>query len=361
MKTEFKKIYYDLLIINPNYPRVPKSILTKSESEIIDFMLLEHSLIELMLAIGQNGFFVGEQLLVVKEGDLYKVIEGNRRLASVKLLNNPELATKNKIKIADVILATTERPKEIPCIIFNDEKEIHKYLGFRHITGTKEWRMLEKARYLYELRKSEYNELSESEAAIKIAKSIGSKRDYVERILKGFEIYKIIEDKDFYKIAGLSDTTFYFNYIADSLNKENIKKFIYEPSQDSPDEYIKINEGNLKILIEWFFQKNDQLKSRLIGDSTHLTMLNAVLGNEIAKVEFKDNGLEIRRAYELTEDLGNQFQESIKQSLNYLEQADKVVHRIENFYLDLEDDLKAIRSLTIKIKSAKDSKDEREF
>lgn len=45
MKTEFKKIYYDLLIINPNYPRVPKSILTKSESEIIDFMLLEHSLI----------------------------------------------------------------------------------------------------------------------------------------------------------------------------------------------------------------------------------------------------------------------------------------------------------------------------
>jgi hypothetical protein len=56
-------------------------------------MLEDESIIELMLAIGQHDFFVGEALLVVKNGDGFTVVEGNRRLTSLKLLSNPSLAT----------------------------------------------------------------------------------------------------------------------------------------------------------------------------------------------------------------------------------------------------------------------------
>jgi hypothetical protein len=52
-------------------------------------MLEDESIIELMLAIGQHDFFVGEALLVVKNGDGFTVVEGNRRLTSLKLLSNP--------------------------------------------------------------------------------------------------------------------------------------------------------------------------------------------------------------------------------------------------------------------------------
>ena len=110
-------------------------------------MLLDASIIELMLAIGQSGFFVGEALLVVPVGDdSFTVIEGNRRLASLKLLSEPELATVQKNKIATVISETTERPVLIPCIIFSTRDEITKYLGYRHITGIKSWGVLAKAR-----------------------------------------------------------------------------------------------------------------------------------------------------------------------------------------------------------------------
>jgi hypothetical protein len=44
-----------------------------------------------MLAIGQHDFFIGEALLVVKNGDNFTVVEGNRRLTSLKLLSNPSL------------------------------------------------------------------------------------------------------------------------------------------------------------------------------------------------------------------------------------------------------------------------------
>jgi hypothetical protein len=63
-------------------------------------MLLDASLIELMLAIGQNGYFPGEQ----------------------------SLATVQKLKVQQVIQETTGRPTDLPCLIFENEKEIHKYL-----------------------------------------------------------------------------------------------------------------------------------------------------------------------------------------------------------------------------------------
>jgi len=73
------------LFLDPENPRLPNSLRNSSETEIIDFLLTEHSLIELMLAIGQNGYFQGEQILVVQSNNGYKVVEGNRRLAAVKL------------------------------------------------------------------------------------------------------------------------------------------------------------------------------------------------------------------------------------------------------------------------------------
>lgn len=356
---EYKLIPISELELDPENPRLPRSMKNKNEGDIIDFMLLEHSLIELMLAIGQNGYFPGEQLLVVKCGDKYKVIEGNRRLASVKLLNNSELATRNKIKINQVLEETTERPTEIPCIIFSNVKDIHKYLGFRHITGTKEWRMLEKARYLYDLRNNEFRQLGLTESSKHIAKTIGSKSNYVQRVVVGFEVYKLIEDGNFFDIKDLNDTSFYFNYIADSLNKDNIKNFL-KVDFDAENPTARIDENNLKLWTEWLFKKNDQHKTRLIGDSKHLSMLNAVLGKEEAKKAFQE-GLDLYKAFELTEELDTIFIDSIKNSINYLEQADSVVHKISHFYADLEDDLKTIRSLTVKIKSTKNSIDEREF
>ncbi|WP_429019564.1 hypothetical protein, partial [Aeromonas veronii] len=76
------------------FPRLPSKLRKRkpSKSDIVNWMLTDASIIELMLAIGQAGFFIGEALLVVQSKDSdYVVIEGNRRLTSVILLNEPEL------------------------------------------------------------------------------------------------------------------------------------------------------------------------------------------------------------------------------------------------------------------------------
>ena len=358
--SDFRQIPLSDLFLDPENPRLPKSMHNRPEAEILEFMLLDASLIELMLAIGTNGYFQGEQLLVCPDQHgRFKVIEGNRRLSAVKLLNNPNLANVQRQKIEQVMQEVTFIPEEIPCLVFQQESDIHNYLGYRHITGVKEWKLLEKARYLTGLRQQSFPQATIAVASRQIAKMIGSRKDYVRRILVGFDVYLKIEDEGFYRIPRLDDTTFFFNYIADSLNKNNIEHFL-GVDLDDDDPTANVSEENLEKWTRWLFERNDQNVTRLNGSSSDLTKLNHILGNEHATLAF-ENGATLDRAYELTEDLTAAFRKAVKSSISNLESADSIVHRLSEFYTDLEDDLRVIRSLTTKIKNAKDAADDERF
>jgi len=354
METSSQILNIAQLKLDERNPRIPKSIRESNptEQQLIEYMLLDASLIELMLAIGQNGYFPGEQLLVVFDptDSKYRVVEGNRRLSAVILLNNPELATVQKSKVQQVIQETVERPTEIPCLIFDNEQEIHKYLGYKHITGIKEWRLLEKGRYLYGLKESLFNDKNITQAAKEIAKMIGSRTDYVKRVLVGFEVYLKIEDEKFYQLRDLNDTTFYFNYIVDSLNKSNIRNFI-GINFDIPEPLKNLSKENLEKWTRWLFEKNDQNKTRLIGNSSDLTDLNTILGNKDALLAFDIKGYSLERAKELTGELDNVFMNFVINAFTNLEKADSLVIKVKQFYVDLDDDLRKIRLLSDKIKS----------
>ncbi|MEY8214282.1 MAG: hypothetical protein RPR97_07335, partial [Colwellia sp.] len=127
-----QKIKLSELELDRKNPRLPSKFGKKnlSKSDIVNWMLGDASIIELMLAIGNSGFFIGEALLVVQElNGKYTVIEGNRRLTSVILLNEPGLAKIHSKKVDQVIQGATHKPKKIPCIVFDERSEINKYLG----------------------------------------------------------------------------------------------------------------------------------------------------------------------------------------------------------------------------------------
>ena len=360
---KFQDVSLNDLVLDNQNPRLPKSLRGSSEEEIIKYMLLDASLIELMLAIGKNDFFPGEQLLVVPidKSSKYRVIEGNRRLTAVKLLQNPELATIQTSKVEKVIEETDKRPSFIPCLIFTNESEIHNYLGYRHITGIKEWKLLEKARYLYSIYKDNYKNGNLGNSSKEIAKSIGSRQDYVRRVLVGFELFKIIEDEAFYKISGLDDTTFYFNYIVDSLNRAHITKFL-GVNFDIENPIDSVRPENLKKWCHWLFEKNDQLKTRLIGNSSDLNDLNKIISNEAALKAFDEKGFSLEKALELTGESNVKFEESIRNAIDYLERADSLVLKVNSFYSGLEEDLKNVQLLAKKIKrSIEDVNDEDEL
>ena len=350
MEQQFKYLDVNCLQLDLYNPRLPKSKQGKDENTVIEYMLLETATLELMESIGENNFFAGEMLLVIPTKDregYYTVIEGNRRLTAVMLLNNPSIAKVKKIATKEIYDDAKFKPTSLPCLVFNHREDILRYVGFVHITGKKSWRMLEKGRYLSEMRKSkDFKDLSLLEVSKEIAKITGSRSPYVRKMLISYQLYEIVEDEKFYQIDGLSDSTFFLNYFSDGLQKENIRKYM-GVDLDSEDPTKDLNKENLKELVTWWFKKNEGV-SRVIGDSEGMRKLNEVLGNEVALAAFK-KGVNIDAAYELTNDIDLQFERKVKESLQAMEQADGLSNKVKSFYTDLYDDLKSVRQIAAKI------------
>lgn len=334
------------LNLDKSNPRLPakfrKSV--PSRADIVNWMLNDASIIELMLAIGQSGFFIGEALLVVEEkkGE-FIVIEGNRRLTSTILLNEPELAELHKKKIEQVLTETSERPNKIPCIIFSSRDEITKYLGYRHVTGVKSWGILPKARYLSELREDLVH-LPFIKQCRELAKSIGSRSDHVRKLLVAYQVYEAIEDEGFFQINDLDETSLYFNYYADSLSRDNIRNFI-NIDMKSEDPASGLDIDNLKELTQWFFEKNEQNKSRVIGDSKHLSMLDKVLSNKEATEYFQTGTGSILDAYQLVSVTADSFNQEVEMSLSGLKRAQNIIHKVEQHHDTVKTKLKEIFTL----------------
>lgn len=311
-------------------PRLPSKFKKEqlSKEEIINWMLGDASIIELMLAIGHAGFFIGEALLVVQEGNgNYTVIEGNRRLTSAILLSDPQLAEIHKKKIKQVIQETTERPQDVPCIIFTNREDINKYLGYRHVTGVKSWGILQKARYLTELQKG-YTDIPFTKQFKELAKSIGSRSDHVRKLLIAYQIYEQIEDSGFYKIKDLDETSIFFNYYADSLSRDSIRNFIgVDIKSEVPLEHLE--NSKLEELTKWFFEKNDQNKARVIGDSKHLSMLDKVLGNAEASEYFRTGSGSILDAFQIVSVSSDSFNHEVEMALAGLKRAQNIIHKVE--------------------------------
>ncbi len=355
MEQQFDYIPVKNLTLDLYNPRLPKSKQGKDEEAVIEFLLLEAATLELMESIGENNFFAGEMLLVIpneKKSGKYIVVEGNRRLTAVILLSHPELTSVKKIATNEIATNAKYKPTELPCLIFKRREDIQKYLGFVHITGKKAWRTLEKARYLSDLRKGEqFRDLSFICASKEIARIIGSRSPYVRKMLVSYNLYEIVEDEKFYQIDGLSDSTFFLNYFSDGLQKENIRKYI-NVNMDSEYPLESLNREHLKELVIWWFKKNEGV-SRVIGDSEGMKMLNEVIGNKTALLAFK-KGSSIYTAYELTNDIDNQFEKKIKDSLRAIEQADRLSNNVKMFYSELYEDLKSIRKIASKINDFKE-------
>ncbi len=334
MNNNIEFIELDKLYLDRENPRLPSKLRgsKSTDSEIVNWMLQDASIIELMLAIGEAGFFVGEAILVVFDEAIgkYVVIEGNRRLTSVLLLNKPELAELHKKKIEKVLLEVEHKPVEIPCIVFDERSDITQYLGYRHVTGVKSWGILSKARYLDELSKGlEVDDLTAK--CREIAKTIGSRSDHVRKLLIAFGIYEQVEDNGFFGIPNLDESTIYFNYFADSLGKENIRKYIgVDLQSDSP--LSDLNISTLEELTGWFFRKNDNGATRVLGNSEQLKMLNEVIADSESFNYFQGGSGTIREAYNLITVTADSYHNEIEIALSALKRANSMSHNVKEHH-----------------------------
>ena len=312
------------LKFDPSNPRLPSNLDGASEEEILRWMCADGGILDLMQSIGEQGYFDGEPLLVTKtHGPHFIVVEGNRRLAALKLLQNPTLIDYRQKTMLRIVDEANPASTSIPCMVYKDREDVLEYLGYRHVTGIKSWSPLAKARYLQELSVSKrFAGVADDPKYRQLARVIGSRVDYVKRILAGLKLYDEIESEDFYGIKDLDEDTISFSLVTTALGHPGIVDFLrLASSQDL--EQQNLDRKNLENLTRWTFEKMDG-RTRL-GESRHFRDLNKVVASDIALTKFRDNERTLQEALLYTdqpaENLRNLLQTAKRSLQDGLEQV----------------------------------------
>jgi hypothetical protein len=276
------------LDFDPTNPRFSPDISSGPVTDLIERFIRDERLLEIVTSIADQGFFDGEPLLVVRHESRYLVVEGNRRLAALKLLNGEIEVPAGRTSVVDVVEAAKQRPPKVPCLIFSNPDRILRYLGFRHITGIKSWSSLQKARYLKKLRDTFYDAFEGRAKLTALAREIGSRPDYVGQMLTALNLYERAEKLNFYGVKGLDPNEIEFSVLSTALSYKNITNYVgLEGRQDS--EGAAVSDENLKHLLTWMFVARGDNKSAL-GESRNLKQLAAVVESKAAIKVLVDTG-----------------------------------------------------------------------
>jgi hypothetical protein len=166
------------LELDPRNPRLPAHLADASQVELLRHFEEEYDLDELAWSMVEKGYFDEEPLLTIaKEGDAATrvVIEGNRRLATLKLLTDP--AASRRPQRWDELAEQAGRHdlREVPTWNYERRNDLLEYLGFRHVSGLLPWEAEAKARYVHALVLDHGYSFSDA------AKVIGSRADAIRR------------------------------------------------------------------------------------------------------------------------------------------------------------------------------------
>lgn len=338
----FKILNIDDLEFDKQNPRLPTTVVTE-ENAIIEYLATKTGIADLMISIGENGFFQGEAIVVTSaENGKYTVLEGNRRLVALKLLQNPRLAS-NRKSITGASEEAKNKPTDIPAFIVNSRYDALQYLGFRHISGIQRWDPLAKARYLKLLFEQASGE--PKERCREVAREIGSRRDAVRRNLDALAAYEAIAKRDFFGIDDLNEGSFRFGTFYTAIANPEIASFVGVRQEDGSATHPIANPKSLKKeplkeLTEWMFKKDSQGSTRL-GESRNIPKLNAVIENPDALKKLRQ-GASLDSAYSATIDNREVFLQDITLAIDHLEQAkDHLKQANLNLYSLSSDDQEA--------------------
>jgi len=78
------------LSLDLNNPRIKYRGVSLSQTQIMKFLIENEKVYELAKKISEEGYFVGEEPIICIENNKKVVLEGNRRTASLKLLQDPK-------------------------------------------------------------------------------------------------------------------------------------------------------------------------------------------------------------------------------------------------------------------------------
>lgn len=321
------------LLLDPQNPRLPDFVIRDTES-ILSYLTKSSAVDELIDAIGENGYFEDEPLIGVRDGTSVVIVEGNRRLTALKLLDQFRGSTAEEIdqqaelpaKVRSSLKQANHAPQRVPVALHDRREDVLVYLGNKHIAGVKPWGSLAKAKYVKQLMEQpQFSTGDYSQRIREIARSIGSRSDYIKRSLRSLSAYDEARDKNYFDLPGLSEEKVKFSRLSSALDYANILEFA--TGEVEPEYPVSYDPKKLAELFKWLFVQ-DEKGNTILGDTRNLRQLAEVVKNEAALLAVR-RGKTLTAAYRMTSGVEVDFDNLTSNALEQLQRANAIAAEVD--------------------------------
>ena len=321
------KVSVDLLRLDDQNPRLTNRP-ERSEAALIAELYRSAELDELLLSMSSNGYLDIEPLVVMEaaaKGELV-VLEGNRRLASLRLLSMPDLVSRLhrdeglRVPVPEVPDSLRPTFEQVTVYRVPDRERARPLIGFKHINGTQKWNAYAKAKFAAKWYKDSDVSLDQ------IARAIGDRHDTIKRMVSAIYVLEQASNERLFEVEDRFPKKFNFSHLYTALSRSEYMEYLglasgwarYDPM---PDPVPADRTRELRQVLRWIYGcRPDDEKHIVKRQNPDIKRLGEVLAKPEAIHELKVTA-NLDRAHEVAEPVTTRFTKSLIESRRALQAA----------------------------------------
>ncbi len=164
--------------------------------------------------------------IVCQENGKLTVLEGNRRLAAVRLFRDPELsnkifdATTTRIRIPEITKDHRGTLEKISVYRVDHRRDADAFIGFKHINGAVRWNSYAKAKFATRWHGNSNFSLTE------IANQVGDSHTTIKRMVHAIYVLEQARNESLYNIDDRWNPRFSFSHLYTALSHSEYRRFL---------------------------------------------------------------------------------------------------------------------------------------
>ena len=263
----------------------------EGDAPVIAMLASSADLAELIQSISTSGYINIEPMIVIERDGRLAVLEGNRRLAAVKALRDPQLALAAKVTVPTLSSAERSKLDEVLVYRVDHESEARDLIGFKHINGPQSWDAFAKARFAASWLDDEHRKRAQGDEALslqQIAARMGDQHATMHRMVAALFVLDQAEGSGLYDIADRKRRSFSFSHLYTGVAYEEFTDYLgmARPDRAADPERNPVPDhrtDELRTLLTWLYgSKERDVEPVIRTQNPDLGRLRAVLRSSSA-------------------------------------------------------------------------------
>ena len=299
--------------LNPRFSS-DKGLPYDNDAQIVTFLYESSDLGELLQSISTSGYLDIEPLIVMGRQDDLIVLEGNRRLAALRLLTDPALASSCGITPPPVAPGKEVTFQTVSVYRVEHRNDARDFIGFKHINGAHRWDSIAKARYAASWLNEERSKGKDGLTLREIARRMGDRHSTLQRMVSGFYVLQQAEDEGIFDIEDReAGKKFFFSHLYTALTRPGYRQYLglqdeFRSAEPKTNPIRTEHLPQLKQVLLWLFgSESDHILAVVRSQNPHVRQLGEVLEHPKARAIMVESG-DLARAFEEVDSPQRQFE-----------------------------------------------------